>query len=375
MVSRLTTIQFYRETNISGKNNLFILSEYVMLTKVGISEFLDLSVKLSIIDVRSPGEYNKGHIPGSFNIPLFDDNERSDVGKKYKKINKEAAVLAGLEFVGPKLVTFVKKAQKYARNNKILVHCWRGGMRSENMAWLFQIAGLKPYILSGGYKAYRQFLRNKLSEKGKIIILAGKTGSGKTELLYELQKLSEQVINLEELANHKGSAFGAIGQENQPTNEQFTNNISNIWSDIDKKRKVWIEDESKNIGAISIPHELYKQMSTSPVITIEMLKKTRINRLMKEYSFFKPQLLEESILKIQKRLGGLNTSECVKAVREKKFARAIDISLTYYDKAYLYGLKKKQNRVIAIYNVRDEPANLIAQKIIDLANEKLRNKF
>lgn len=341
-----------------------------MLTNVGIREFFDLSVKLPVIDVRSPGEYKKGHIPGSYNIPLFNDSERSEVGKKYKQVSREAAVYAGLEFVGTKLVSLIKHAKKIACKNEILIHCWRGGMRSENMAWLFSVAGLKPYVLIGGYRAYRHYIRTKLSENQKIVILGGKTGSGKTEILYEMEKLEQQIIDLEGLANHKGSAFGALGQEIQPTTEQFTNNLFDVWKDLDPNRFVWIEDESKNIGTVSIPEEIYEKMSQAPVIVVEMIKELRIKRLVKEYSFFDSQLLEESILKIQKRLGGLNTRECIKAVCEKKFARAIDISLTYYDKTYLYGLEKKHNRVIAIYNARNEPANLIAQAIIGLANKK-----
>lgn len=335
-----------------------------MLTNVGIGEFIDLSDKLPVIDVRSPGEYKKGHIPGSFNIPLFDDNERSEVGKKYKQVSREAAVYAGLEFAGIKLVSLIKQAKKIAGKKEILIHCWRGGMRSENMAWLFSVAGMKPYILTGGYRAYRQYIRGKLSENRKIVILGGKTGSGKTEILYEMEKLGQQIIDLEGLANHKGSAFGALGQEIQPTTEQFTNNLFDVWKDLDPNRSVWIEDESKKIGAVSIPEELYEKMNQAPVIVVEMKKELRIKRLVKEYSFFDSQLLEGSIIKIQKKLGGLNTRECIKAVREKKFARAIDISLTYYDKAYLYGLEIKKKRIAGHIMAEDNSLVTTAQKII-----------
>jgi len=335
-----------------------------MITRVETANLLDLSTKYPIIDVRSPGEYNKGHIPGSYNIPLFNNDERSEVGKKYKQVSREASVYAGLEFVGTKLVSLIKHAKKIAGKKEILIHCWRGGMRSENMAWLFSVAGMKPYVLTGGYRAYRQYIRKKLSENQKIIILGGKTGSGKTEILYEMKKLGQQIIDLEDLANHKGSAFGALGQEIQPTTEQFTNNLFDVWKDLDPKRTVWLEDESKNIGSVSIPEELYEKMNQAPVIVVEMIKELRIKRLAKEYSFFDSRLLEESVIKIQKRLGGLNTRECIKAVREKKFARAIDISLIYYDKAYLYGLEKKKKRIAG--HIKAEENSLIptARKII-----------
>jgi len=335
-----------------------------MITRVEIINFLDLSTKYPIIDVRSPGEYNKGHIPGSYNIPLFNDDERSVVGKKYKQVSREAAVYAGLGFVGKKLVSMIKHAKKIAGKKEILIHCWRGGMRSESMAWLFSVAGLNTYVLTGGYRAYRQYIRKKLSENQRIVILGGKTGSGKTEILYEMEKLGQQIIDLEGLANHKGSAFGALGQEIQPTTEQFTNNLFDVWKDIDPNRSVWIEDESKNIGSVSIPDELFEKMNQAPVIVVEMKKELRIKRLVKEYSFFDYQLLEKSILKIQKRLGGLNTQECIKAVREKKFARAIEISLTYYDKAYLYGLEKKKKRIAGHIKAEDNSLVVTARKII-----------
>ncbi len=335
-----------------------------MITRVEIINFLDLSTKYPIIDVRSPGEYKKGHIPGSYNIPLFNDNERSEVGKKYKQVSREAAVYAGLEFAGTKLVSMIKHAKKVAGTKEILIHCWRGGMRSESMAWLFSVAGLKPYVLTGGYRAYRHHIRKKLSENQKIVILGGKTGSGKTEILYEMEKLEQQVIDLEGLANHKGSAFGALGQEIQPSTEQFTNNLFDVWKDLDPNRPVWIEDESKNIGTVSIPEELYEKMNQAPVIVVEMIKKLRIKRLVKEYSLFNPQYLEQSIMKIQKRLGGLNTQNCIKAVREKKFAKAIDISLTYYDKTYLYGLEKKKKRICGHIRAEDNSLAITARNII-----------
>lgn len=343
-----------------------------MLTKAGADKFLDLSLELPVIDVRSPGEYEKGHIPGAYNIPLFDDMERSVVGKKYKQVNRKAAIFAGLEFVGPKITSFVKQAQKIARKNKILVHCWRGGMRSETIAWLFHVAGLKPYVLTGGYQAYRKYIREKLSAKQKMFILGGMTGCGKTEILYEMKKQGQQVIDLEGLASHKGSAFGALGQKNQPSTEQFTNNLFNAWKDIDADKTVWIEDESKNIGSVTIPDELYEKISKAPVVVVEKEKKLRIKRLVKEYSLFDPQYLEQSIMKIQKRLGGLNTQNCIKAVREKKFAKAIDISLTYYDKAYRFGLEKKKKRIVGYYMAKEEAINVTARNIIDIEKKDLK---
>jgi tRNA 2-selenouridine synthase len=127
-----------------------------MPTKLSIEEFLPLTDTFPLVDVRSPAEYAKAHIPGAVNIPLFDNEERKQVGIRYKQGGKENAVLLGLEYVGPKMAGFVKQAKKLVKKDKkILIHCWRGGMRSGSMAWLFETAGLKVFTLDGGYKAYR----------------------------------------------------------------------------------------------------------------------------------------------------------------------------------------------------------------------------
>ena len=127
--------------------------------------FLTLSQSQVIIDVRSPSEFLSGHVPGAVNIPLFDDEERKQVGTLYKKAGRQSAILAGLDFVGPKMSQFVKEANKLASGKNVLVHCWRGGMRSAGMAWLLKTAGFKVSVLEGGYKAYRRFIRQKLGEK------------------------------------------------------------------------------------------------------------------------------------------------------------------------------------------------------------------
>jgi tRNA 2-selenouridine synthase len=192
-----------------------------MTNRISASEFLDLCKVFSAIDVRSEKEYGHGHIPGAVNLPLFSDEERVVIGTIYKNSGREASVLKGLEIAGPKLAGFVKKLHKITDQKDILVHCWRGGMRSESMAWLFGQAGYKAHVLEGGYKAYRRFIREELSRPLTYIILGGLTGSGKTELLHMLGRAGEQILDLEKLACHKGSVFGGLGQPGQPANEQF----------------------------------------------------------------------------------------------------------------------------------------------------------
>ena len=164
-----------------------------------------------------------GHIPGAVNIPLFDDQERAAVGTKYKKEGRLPAILEGLRQTGPVMASKLGQGLSAAKDGKLLVHCWRGGMRSEAMAWLFSLADLEVYILEGGYKSYRHHILEKLSEKRKMIILGGMTGSSKTHILRNLKSRGQQIIDLEQIANHKGSAFGALGQKPQPSTEQFGN--------------------------------------------------------------------------------------------------------------------------------------------------------
>jgi len=275
-----------------------------MSTKIGVFDFYTLSKSIPVIDVRSPKEFETGHYPGAYNIPIFNNDERTIVGTIYKKISRNDSVLKGLELVGPKLKDFAQQAQQIAKNNQLLIYCWRGGMRSASMAWLFETVGIKTHILTGGYKAFRRAGKVRLSKTEKLMVLGGLTGSGKTETLQEIQKQGEQVCDLEGLAHHKGSAFGALGQERQPTNEQFENNLIYEWFSFDLNKPIWVEDESHSIGNNWIPDELFSIMRQAPVIKMEIDKKLRITRLVNEYAGFDKKYLENCIFKISKRLGG-----------------------------------------------------------------------
>jgi tRNA 2-selenouridine synthase len=309
---------------------------------VNISEFLPLRENTPIIDVRSPSEFAHGHIPGAFNLPLFDDEERRVVGTLYKKSGRETAIMEGLDFAGKKLKQFVKQARKAAPGGKVLLHCWRGGMRSESMAWLLNLAGFEVFLLKGGYKAYRRHLIDLWEKPASIMILSGKTGTGKTEILWEMQKAGQQILDLEQFAHHKGSAFGAIGESPQPTNEQFENELGDAWMKLDHTKPVWMEDESPSIGSIFIPEKLYQQMNLAQVVRLEMPKNLRVKRLIIDYAGYPKELLIASIKKIEKRLGGLQAKTAIQAIEQDDFGMAIDIVLDYYDKAYTYDLGKRK---------------------------------
>ncbi len=317
--------------------------------------FLSEAIKTPVIDVRSPLEFVQGHIPDAINIPVFNDEERKIVGTNYKQLGREHAIMTGLEMVGPKLAEKVKKLKQLVSSRKILIHCWRGGMRSNNMAWLFELAGFEVSVLEGGYKAYRRFIRSQWEEKRNYIILGGKTGSGKSEILEVLVQQGIQVLDLERIALHRGSAFGNLTNHKQPTTEQFENNLYEEWKDFNADEVIWMEDESRAIGKVSLPEILHYHVRNNSVYFIDVPKEFRIRRLVEEYAKFPEERLAAGVMRISKRLGGLNTKLSIEAIQNKDFIKAADILLTYYDKAYLKGLSARdQNKVIRIETTTDD---------------------
>lgn len=341
-----------------------------MVHQLPIDEFLGKAQTLPVIDVRSPGEYEHAHIPGAISIPLFDNEERAQIGTKYKQAGKDAAVLMGLNMIGPKLADFVKQSKKLNPDKEVLVHCWRGGMRSGSFAWLLDTAGLTASTLVGGYKAYRNAVLSAFAEPRNLIILGGKTGSGKTDILHELSRQGEQVIDLEALAHHKGSSYGAIGQLPQPFTEQFENALFSQWRYLDRSdgppmRRIWLEDESRNIGSCFIPMPLWQQMRVAPVVFVDVPKLVRVRRLVAEYAGIDHNLLVEATERIRKRLGGRVTRDALDALARQDYATVADLTLDYYDKAYLHGLSQRDTASIFSMNVQeDNPAQTAKQLIV-----------
>lgn len=338
-----------------------------MINQINIETYYSDYLSIPVIDVRTPAEFKKGHIPNALNIPIFSNEERIKVGTSYKQQNKDAALLLGLEYVGPKLKNFVKSAKKIATNNKLILYCWRGGMRSKSMAWLFDLAGIEVYVINGGYKAYRNYILSSFNNVAKIIVLGGKTGSGKSEILRKIQKTNQQFIDLEEIANHKGSAFGALGQNSQPSTEFFENLLFEEWRKIDFSKTLWVEDESMNIGQVAIPLALFKQIRNSFVINIDVDKQTRIERLVIEYSNFSCEILSFIINKISKRLGGLETKIALKALQAADYKQVAEITLSYYDKAYLFGLSKRERSKVHTLVIEEYNQDLIIENLLKIS--------
>ncbi|MBN2274438.1 MAG: tRNA 2-selenouridine(34) synthase MnmH [Bacteroidales bacterium] len=315
-----------------------LLSDIKQTTKsnnVSVESFLQKRDEgYPLIDVRSPAEYEKGHIPGAVNIPLFNNEERALIGTLYFKRGKEDAVSRSLEVIGPKLKDFATKGISLAENQEILVYCWRGGMRSSSMAWLFETIGLKTSVLTGGYKSYRHYIHNYLSYPFSFIVIGGMTGSGKTELLTELNRQGYPVVNLEKLASHKGSVFGAIGEPDQPTNEHFENLLFENMFLLDKEKPVFIEDESISIGSLFIPKPFHQRMLECPLLNLIVPHEERIERLVNIYTCVEKKVLIHALGKIEKRLGTENTRRAIGLICRDNFDEAVFIVLHYYDKIY-----------------------------------------
>jgi tRNA 2-selenouridine synthase len=322
-----------------------------------------------LIDVRSPAEYAHAHIPNAQNLPLFNNEERAKVGTAYKQVSPEHALIKGLEFVGPKMAGYVKKMIKWAANRKVVIHCWRGGKRSGSMAWLLRFAGFDVVTLEGGYKNYRNFILQRFENQAlNIIILGGKTGSGKTAILHELEKQGEQIIDLEALAHHKGSAFGWIGENLQPSSEQFENNLYTVFSKIDPQKRVWIENESRTIGSVFIPQSFWEQMKKAPLIHVEVPFEKRIEHLIHNYTATSKEDLKLSFQKITAKIGHEALKIAVESVESGDFATAAAIGLKYYDKTYTYNFDFNISPTKRIIEISDLNFAKTAKSLTDFAN-------
>jgi tRNA 2-selenouridine synthase len=395
----------------------------VAIEKINIEQFLELSKSCVVIDVRSPAEYNHAHIPGARNIPLFNDEERKTVGTAYKQINREQAIKLGLEFFAPKMRLMLDQVAGMIKNESgaedsgsrlptqdssvfngaltdkcLLIYCWRGGMRSAGVAWLLDLYGYKVCTLAGGYKRFRNYALDIFKLPFQFKILGGYTGSGKTELLNSFEKSGEAIVDLESIANHKGSAFGNLGLPKQPSQEMFENLLaiqlraklnsnetpidllatdlqtieqratSRSGNGTQVSTPVWLEDESQRIGDVNIPYELWKTMRSSPVYFLEIPFEERLKYIVNSYGKFEREKLLSCITRIEKRLGGLETKKAIAYLEEDNFIESFRILLKYYDKWYFKSLHNRESlnsllTVIPHETIETQNSEIVLRKI------------
>lgn len=312
---------------------------------ITIDDFLRLRKTLPVADVRSEAEYGEGHIRGAANIPVLNNSERVAVGTDYKQKGQIEAIKTGFRLVGPRILDIVNKAERIAQGKELLVHCWRGGMRSSNFCQFVGMAKIKTHQLQGGYKAYRSRALESFHLPFRFNIIGGYTGSGKSQILRALEKRGEQVIDLEDLARHKGSVFGGLMMPPQPTTEQFQNDLFEKILTLDVSRPIWIEDESITIGKVVIPDPFWKTMCVSPIAEVAVNRAERVERLVREYGDADREQFLQAMSSIVKKLGGQHFQAAKESLASGDMHSTIDILLTYYDKAYQTGLSKKTGRI------------------------------
>ncbi len=339
-----------------------------MIRALNVEEFLSAARALPIIDVRSPGEFARGHIPGANSLPLFSDEERAIVGTLYKQQGRDAAVLEGLRIVGPKLASIVEQARAIAPDGKIGVHCWRGGERSVSVAWLLDKSGFAEVItLKRGYKAFRNHVLASFADERSLLVLGGYTGTGKTETLGHLRALGEQVADMEALAHHKGSSFGAIGELPQPTTEHFENLLWGEMEKLDRSRPIWLEDESMMIGRVKIPDVFFEKMRATQLFFADMPIEERAARLVVDYGKYPKEQLAEAVKRIEKRLGPQQAKAALQALEADDFFAVAMITLRYYDKTYSHGTSKRDPQRVLKLPASANDLRGLAQRLIEHA--------
>ena len=347
-----------------GMHGFFKKANCIFAHMLTITDFLQLRQRLPIIDVRSESEFEQGHIPQAINLPILNNEERKIVGTLYKQQGPKQAIKEGVRLVGPRLSEILEQAEQIANGKEILVYCWRGGMRSNNFCWLVERLGIKSHALQGGYKAYRTKVLESFTQPFQLIVLSGSTGSGKTEVLQELKRQGEQIICLETLANHKGSAFGGLGLGDQPTTEQFQNHLFEEIQQLDLSKRIWIEDESIAVGKIFVPEPLWKNLRTSPIIKIDVPREVRVQRLVEDYGQVNKELLLGAMTKITKKLGGQHFNTAKENLLANDLATTADILLTYYDKAYQKAINSRENQISKTLSFTwEDPINFVKQLI------------
>jgi tRNA 2-selenouridine synthase len=312
----------------------------VAITKLDIEAFLQLGKGIPVLDARSPSEYAHAHIPKAFSVPIFSDEERKIIGTAYKQESRETAIRLGLQFFGPRMLPLVDEVRDILKARKsetqeVAVHCWRGGMRSAAVAWLLDLYGFKVYLLNGGYKTFRHRMIEQFDRPLKLKILGGYTGSNKTGVLLLMKKKGKNVIDLEGLAGHMGSAFGNLDMIPQPSQEMFENLLGTELLKFSDEEAIWVEGESQRIGLVNIPQSFFLCMRRSPVYFLNIPFDERIKHILTIYGKGSREKILNATVRLQKRLGGLETKNAVNALLENDLEGCFRILLYYYDRLYL----------------------------------------
>ena len=336
-------------------------------------DFLEAAKEGVVLDVRSPKEFEEGHIPGAVSFPLFTDDERAVVGTTYKRIGKSEAIDAGLSFVGPKLQSLATQAralfEAQSDPKPLLIYCWRGGMRSGSVDWLLRTAQIPSQRCEGGYKACRAVYNEVLEADRPYVVVGGMTGSAKTEVLHALREAGESVLDLEGLARHYGSAFGNLDDHPQPSTAQFSNLLARALMDLDAKQgggPIWVENESRQIGKVHMPETFHKRQRSAPVLEIERTEEDRVNHLLSMYGGASTEALVEAFERIRTKLGGQHANEGHCPCQRGRFGLGSPHRFGLLRQTYRHGLDQREAKPVDGRGCKPDD---IAQRCMDVHNE------
>ncbi|MFG6495261.1 tRNA 2-selenouridine(34) synthase MnmH [Fictibacillus sp. UD] len=317
---------------------------------------LDLD-KYLLFDVRSPKEYEEYHLPGAINLSIFTNEQRAEIGTLYKQESKEAAIERGLEVVGPKLPALFQKIKTEKKKNpdkKAVIYCARGGLRSKSIAQTMNMIGIQCLQLEGGIRSYRKqiesFFERFIKTPRKIIVLEGHTGTMKTKILEQLQSEGYPVINLEEMAGHKGSIFGRIGE--QPSSQKkFESNLFERLKELETSQSLIIESESKRIGRVVVPDFLLEGKYSGTRIHVEIPFHLRVHFICNVY---KPLLhkdeIVEAVNKLSKRIPLPVMEDLQHRLQNQNYEKVVSLLLeNYYDPKYEFAEQKYESECVKLY--------------------------
>lgn len=318
-----------------------------------------------IIDVRCPREYSKGHMSNAINIPLFDDSQYQRLGELYKTSGRDSAFALGMKYANKRSNLILDTVTNIKKKN-IIIYCARGGMRSAGFQKLLHNSEINSVRIENGYKSIRKQNLETFLKIRQVIVVAGSTGTGKTTILNKMKRMRYSVINLEGIARHRGSAFGDIGIKQQATQQQFENDLAYEWSQLPENSPVYMESESRNIGRMVIPEQLWNQMSEGHYIKIEMNISRRISNLIKEYGSYPIHEFLKRVNMISKKLGGQHTQEAIQCLEDGNLRKFCKLLLEkYYDKMYMSAFTSRESKKDILY-ITNEPNLIIIEKLIEL---------
>ena len=328
-----------------------------------------------IIDVRSPSEFADDHIPGAINLPVFSDEERAHIGTIYKQDSPFKARREGAALVSANVARHIQTTlHDRPENWRPLIHCWRGGQRSRAFAHICGEIGWASFLLDGGYKSYRNAVLDglKATPTGlNICIIAGATGSGKTHLLHALQRQGAQILDLEGLANHKGSLLGAIPDSPQPSQRYFESQLYSAISDLDENEITFVEAESSRVGNISLPKALWHAMASASMVELQSETQTRLSLLKRDYSHLMHQDspdLQKLITGMVARHGYEVTQNWQTALQEGDFDSFVSALLRdHYDPAYQRASlrhDRKKNGIVTLDSPEKEAFDHCAKQVL-----------